>query len=172
VGRVARAHGVRGRILVVPYNAASEGLERVGAIWLARLPTAKQAVRGALERRAVAHAERVHLGYLFGLEGLSDRDVADGLRGCEVSVDRSELPELAGDEVLEADLIGCGLFDKSGAERGKVVGFESAGPNELLVIALPAGGQALLPMSLVVEVDGAAARVVAEIPDGLFEAQL
>jgi 16S rRNA processing protein RimM len=171
VGRVARAHGVRGRILVVPYNADSEGLERVRAIWLARLPTANQPARGAPDRRTIAHAERVHLGYLFGLEGLTDRDVADGLRGCEVLVDRGELPALGDDEVLEADLVGFGLFDKSGAERGKVVGFESAGPNELLVIGLPAGGQALVPMSLVVAVDAAAARVVAEIPDGLFEAQ-
>ena len=35
VGRVARAHGIRGRLLVQPYNAGSEGLTRVRRMWLA-----------------------------------------------------------------------------------------------------------------------------------------
>src|SRR3954463_13625902 len=34
VGRVARAHGLRGRVLVTRYNPGSEGLERVRRMWL------------------------------------------------------------------------------------------------------------------------------------------
>ena len=34
MGRVARAHGIRGRVLIAPYNADSEGLERVRRMWL------------------------------------------------------------------------------------------------------------------------------------------
>ena len=64
MGRVARAHGIRGRVLIAPYNADSEGLERVRRMWLG-------------EREfEVERAERVHLGYLVAFRGVLDRDQA------------------------------------------------------------------------------------------------
>src|SRR5919201_2675816 len=94
VGRVARAHGVRGRVLIAPYNARSQGLERIEEMWVGET------------RYQVDRAERVHLGYLIALRGITDREEADALRGQEVKVDRSELPPLAATELYAVDLIG------------------------------------------------------------------
>ena len=169
VGRVARAHGVRGKVLIAPFNTESAGLELAKALWLG--PRGKPA---EAKSYPVVHAERVNLGYIFVLRGVDSRDASEALRGREVSVDRSELPELDEGEVFTADLIGCRAFDKAGALVGEVVGLEEAGPNELLQLKLAAGeGQVVLfPLSLVLEADPEARRVVLEVPEGLFEAQL
>ena len=153
VGRVARAHGVRGRILIAPYNADSEGLQRVQRIWL-----------GDREFE-IERAERVHLGYLVALRGVGDRNQADELRGQEVRVDRAELPELGPGEMYAIDLIGYEVSDPAGNVRGVVEDLVEAGPQDLLRLR----GGALVPLGLVREVQEEARRIVVDAPDGLFE---
>ncbi|HZR07834.1 MAG TPA: ribosome maturation factor RimM [Myxococcales bacterium] len=153
VGRVARAHGVRGRVLIAPYNAASEGLEKARHLWLG-------------EREfEVDRAERVHLGYLVALHGVLDRDQADALRGQEVRVDRADLPALAEGEMYAIDLIGYAVADPQGTVRGVVEDVEEAGAQDLL--RLESG--ALVPLALVKEVQPLARRIVVDAPEGLFD---
>ena len=166
VGRVARAHGVRGRVLIAPFNAESTGLERASALWLS-----PKGQPGQQRRYDVAHAERANLGYLVTLKGIAGRDAADALRGSEVLVDRAELPGLDEGEVWAADLVGCSAVDTTGALCGTVTGLEDAGPNELLTLELPSGAVVLVPLGLVREVDPATKRIVIEVPEGLFEVQ-
>lgn len=156
VGRVARAHGIRGRVLVVPYNAESVGLEKVSRIWLVSKD-------GAQKEYGVARAERVNLGYLFALQGIDDRDVAEGLRGTEVLIERGELPVLTDDEMYAADLVGLLMVDAQGVERGVIEGVEVAGPNDLLRLA---DGK-LVPFAFVREV--LPGRVLVDAPEGLFD---
>ena len=153
VGRVARAHGVRGRLLVTPYNAESTSLSSVKRLWL--------------EGRAyeVARAERVNLGFLVAVKGIDDRDAADALRGKEVEVERDELPKLSEDEVYAIDLIGYEVVDPQGRARGVVEDLEEAGPQDLLKLK----GGALVPLGLVKEVMSDSRRIVIEVPEGLFE---
>jgi 16S rRNA processing protein RimM len=153
VGRVARAHGLRGRVLIAPYNAASQGLERVRQIWVG-------------ERLfEVDRAERVHLGYLIALKGVTDRNQADALRGQEVRADRSELPPLEEGEYYAIDLIGFEVVDTQGRLKGVVEELEEAGPQDLLRLK----GGTLVPLSLVTEVQGEARKIVVDAPAGLFE---
>jgi 16S rRNA processing protein RimM len=172
VGRIARAHGLRGRVLLAPYNEASEGLERASAFWLQprtlREPGGAGAAEGPPRRFEVAHAERVHLGYLVSLRGVIDRDAAEALRGSEALIEREELPALEADQIWAADLVGMQVRDEAGAVRGEVVGLEAAGPNDLLQVKAEAG-VALVPMGLVREVDEEGRTIVIEAPEGLFE---
>jgi len=153
VGRVARAHGLRGRVLIAPYNADSEGLQGVRKIWLEE------------REYEVERAERIQLGYLVALRGVGDRDQADALRGQEVRVDRAELPELGPDEMYAIDLIGFEVSDPEGTVRGVVEDLEEAGPQDLLRLR----GGALVPLGLVKEVQQEARRIVVDAPEGLFE---
>ena len=170
VGRLARAHGIRGRVLVAPFNDKSEGLERASALWLAR--------QGSPEARRyeVAFAERVDLGYIFQLRGVDDRNTSETLRGLEVRVAREELPELDEGELYAADLIGLTAFDLRAPEPrpalGVVSSLEQAGPNELLVLQLSSGAQALVPQGFIREADLEKRQLLLELPDGLFESQL
>jgi 16S rRNA processing protein RimM len=153
VGRVARAHGIRGRVLIAPYNAESDGLERVRRMWLGERDF------------EVERAERVNLGYLVALRGVADRDQAAALRGQEVRVDRAELPALDEGEMYAVDLIGYEVSDPQGRIRGVVENLEEAGPQDLLRLA----GGTLVPLSLVKEVQPEARRIVVDAPEGLFE---
>ena len=161
VGRVARAHGVRGRILLVPYNADSQELVRLTELWL-------RSATGEPRRFEVARAERAHLGYLLALRGIDDREGADALRGLEALVDRAVLPPAGEDEVYAMDLVGMAVVDAQGAPRGTVIDLETAGLQELLHVR---NGEkvALVPFGLVREVDEAARRIVVDAPEGLFE---
>jgi 16S rRNA processing protein RimM len=161
VGRVARAHGVRGRILLVPYNEDSQELVRVGELWL-------RAAEGEPRKYEVARAERANLGYLVALRGVDDRDAADALRGLEALVDRAALPAADEDELYAVDLIGMSVVDAAGVERGTVVEVESAGLQDLLRVD-SAGKVALVPFGLVREVDEAARRISIDAPEGLFD---
>jgi len=153
IGRVARAHGLRGRVLIAPYNAGSEGLCHARRIWLG-------------ERQfEVDRAERVTQGYLVALRGVADRDQADALRGEEVEVDRAELPALEAGEMYAIDLIGYQVSDPQGTVRGVVEDLEEAGPQDLLRL----DGGALVPLALVTEVQPQARRIVVDAPSGLFD---
>src|SRR5256885_1683441 len=153
VGRVQRAHGLRGRILIGPYDAESQALQGIRTIWLG-------------EREfEVDRAERANLGWLVALRGISSRDQADALRGQEVLVDRADLPPLKEDELYAIDLIGYAVFDAQGRERGVVEALEEAGPQDLLRLA----GGALVPLGLVKEVMSEVRRIVVDAPEGLFE---
>jgi 16S rRNA processing protein RimM len=161
VGRVARAHGVRGRIVVVPYNPGSDALTRIAALWL-------RTREGEPRRYEVARAERAAQGYLVALRGISDRDSADSLRGDEALIERGALPAAEEGEIYAADLLGYAVADQSGTSRGEVVGLETAGLQELLRVR-GTGRESLVPFALVKEIDEARRRVVIEAPDGLFE---
>jgi 16S rRNA processing protein RimM len=153
IGRVARAHGVRGRVLIAPYNLRSEGLRQARRIWLG-------------EREfEIDRAERVTQGYLVALRGVGDRDQADALRGEEVRVDRAELPALEAGEMYAIDLVGYEVSDPQGTVRGVVEEVEEAGPQDLLRL----DGGALVPLSLVTEVQPQARRIVVDAPEGLFD---
>lgn len=153
VGRVARAHGIRGRVLVAPYNAESTGLVHVRQLWLSG------------RQFEVARVERVNLGYLVALKGVDDRNAADALRGQEVMVDRRELPPPEEDEIYAVDLIGFEVADAQGKVHGVVEDLEEAGPQDLLRLR----GGALVPLGLVQEVMTEARRIVIDVPEGLFE---
>ena len=153
VGRVARAHGVRGRILIAPYNAGSQGLGQVRRLWLGN------------REFEVERAERVHLGYLVALRGVGDREQAAELRGQEVRVDRAELPALDEGEMYAVDLIGYAVSDPEGKLHGVVEDLEEAGPQDLLRLQ----GGALVPLGLVKEVQPEQRRIVIDAPPGLFD---
>jgi 16S rRNA processing protein RimM len=153
IGRVARAHGVRGRVLIAPYNDDSEALKSIRKMWL-----------GDREIE-VDRAEHVNLGWLVSLRGIGDRDQAEALRGLEVRVDRSDLPALGEDEMYAIDLIGYAVSDPQGTVHGVVEDLEEAGPQDLLRLE---GGR-LVPLSLVTEVQPALRRIVVDAPEGLFD---
>jgi 16S rRNA processing protein RimM len=153
IGRVARAHGVRGRVLVAPYDEESVALGHL-----------KRVEIGGREFE-IARAERANLGWLVALRGLADRDEADKLRGQEVKAHRDELPPLGAGEIYAIDLIGYTVVDEQGVARGVVEDLEEAGPQDLLKLE----GGALVPLSLVKEVVTETRRIVIEAPEGLFD---
>ena len=154
IGRVARAHGLRGLVRVNGGAAALE-LDHV-------------TIGGA--RREIESAQPVPGGVLLKLAGIGDRDQADALRGEPVWADRAQLPPPADDELFVADLIGLAVFDAAGHELGRVSASFDSGAHEILVVR-NGTREFLLPLiaPIVTGVDLERGRIDCDPPEGLIE---
>jgi 16S rRNA processing protein RimM len=110
-------------------------------------------------------------GVIAKLKGVSTREAAETLRGRELAVDRSALPEAGPDEYYQADLLGLEVVTTEGRPLGRVAHLMENGAALVLVVAGPDGREALVPFTeeCVPEVDLASGLLkVAEVP-GLLD---
>ena len=156
IGRIARAHGIRGEVVIVTHDPESTLVGELETLWI-----------GGSERR-VTGARGTHRGWLVQLEGVATRNDAEALRGQLVEVDRSVL-ELADDEVLLADLVGCRVVQKDGAPWGTIAAIEGS-MQDLLVIH-DGDIERLLPLvdEFVTDIDLDNGVVTVDPPEGLPE---
>jgi 16S rRNA processing protein RimM len=68
------------------------------------------------------------------LAGIEDRDQAQALRGAEVCVPRTELPQRGDREFYRADLIGCDVVNLDGTGLGVVQHFIETPTQVLMVV--------------------------------------
>jgi 16S rRNA processing protein RimM len=66
--------------------------------------------------------------------GVEDRDQAQALRGSEIYVARSELPQRNDKEFYRADLVGCDVVDLDGTSLGTVQHFVETPAQVLMVV--------------------------------------
>ena len=114
LGYVSRSHGLRGEVLIKPFNPQSELWDTLDEITL-KLPS------GELTTKRVLSA-RVHGALLrLQLEGIERVEDSDLLRGAVVCVPRSALPALDDGEYYLADLVGLEARDADGKVVGRVI---------------------------------------------------
>ena len=170
VGRVGRAHGVRGEVSVQVRTDDPEGRFAPGTV-LAIDPAAL----GPLTVGSV----RWHLGRLLvRFDGLDDRTRAEELAGALLLVDSAAVgtPEDP-DEFNDHDLIGLVAVTVAGDRVGTVTDVLHHGQDLLVIsVAGDAGagdgaGETLVPFvrAIVPEVDIAAGRLVLDPPPGLLD---
>lgn len=116
--------------------------------------------------------------YTAEIEGITDRDAAEALRGKRLFLPRAALPALEEeDSFYYVDLVGIPVFPADGgAEIGEIVSVQNFGAGDLLEIRKgenldPRGGSFYLPFTkaCVPVVDIAARRVVVALPEGYLE---
>jgi 16S rRNA processing protein RimM len=108
---------------------------------------------------------------LLRLEGCEDRGTAEMLRGYLIQVPLEEATPLEEGEYYEHQILGLGVWTASGEYLGEVVEILYTGANDVYVIRSddPSEDEILIPaiQGVVLEVDLAAGRLVAELPEGL-----
>ena len=179
IGTIRRAHGLRGQVKVALDNADSEVLEHLDFLWTrapSSAPVSDQEVTAdSLRKWELAEVRGLDGGlYLVTLAGVADRTAAEALQRQEVYARRDELPELAEDEVYQADLIGCQVFQPGHGQVGTVRAIEQMNGNFLLVITRPGREDALVPLvaEMITDIDLAAGRVDIDPPEGLLDLDL
>jgi 16S rRNA processing protein RimM len=163
VGRVARAHGNRGQVIVNPETDFVEDRFQVGAELLAG--------RGGRIDRLRVTAMRTHLGRpIIALEGVETMNDAEALAGVELRVPVAELAPLPSGMFYRHDLVGCRVETTTGELVGDVTSVEGELGSSRVVVA-GSGGDVLIPLAqaICVEIDIAARRIVVDPPDGLLE---
>ena len=121
IGGVARAHGIRGEVVIVTHDPDSETLGNVASIWV-----------GGVEKK-ILQARDTQRGWLVALEGVATRNDAEALRGKPVEVDRDDLA-LDPDDVLLDDLVDCEVRLADGRPWGTIAEIMVGAHQDLLVI--------------------------------------
>ncbi|HEX2540604.1 MAG TPA: ribosome maturation factor RimM [Caldimonas sp.] len=138
VGRIGEAWGLQGWFKVHPYADPPEAL-RAARQWYLKPPEGRPSlVAGLPPSLEIARVREHGDGLVASARGIADRDGAESLRGARVFVPRSHFPSAAEDEFYWADLIGCSVVDRQGADLGSVVGLFDTGPQSVLRVR-PAG---------------------------------
>ncbi|MGE0871221.1 MAG: ribosome maturation factor RimM [Kofleriaceae bacterium] len=154
IGGVARAHGIRGEVVIVTHDPDSETLAEIESIWL-----------DGVERKITA-ARPTQRGWLVMLDGVCTRNDAEALRGKPVEIDRAQLA-LGDDDVLLDDLVGCRVVLGDGTPWGTIAAVE-VGVQDRLVIH-DGDQERLLPLvdQFVTSIDVEGRTVMVDPPDGL-----
>ena len=125
LGAVASAHGVRGHFKVKSFTARPDALIDYGPL---------QTLDGRqLSLKIVGHAKGL---LICKADEVSDRTEAQQLKGCELQIARTALPETGEDELYHTDLIGCDVIDEDAVLRGTLTGLFDFGAGEVADIQL------------------------------------
>ena len=84
---------------------------------------------------------------IVSLEGVSDRNYAEQMRGTELFVPRSKLPTLSEDTFYHRDLIGLQVHSHQGMLLGDVHALYNFGAGDILEIKTPQGKLEMLPFT-------------------------
>lgn len=162
VGRVAKAFGLKGEVSVVPTTDLPFDLLIGLDIWFvppgeglrsARLQSVRQGPKGPL----------------FTLAEVTDADAASALRGKDVAVRETDLPEGYGD--LAFDPVGLTVIDETRGTLGEVVDVIVTGANDVWIVEGGQYGQILVPVieQVVLQVDDDGREVRVRLIPGLIE---
>jgi len=163
VGTIARAHGIRGQVIVNLLTDFPEARFRPGATLFT--------MRGADVTPLTLTTARFQNGRpVIGIEGVETMNDAEALAGLELRVPMEELAPLPEGTFYHHDLVGCQVVTGAGEAVGPVERVEGAIGGSRLVVA-GAKGEILIPLvtDICRTIDVAGKRIVIEPPDGLLD---
>ena len=173
VGRVRKAHGIRGELLVEPITDAPDTVFVSGRRLYAGTATGDPSPDGQqVHITAVRqHMESVRLT----LTEVPDRSAAELWRGRFLLVPQDELPAPADDEVYIHDLLGMQVVHVDGRPLGTVADTYEL-PQGLMLDVRPVNGGStyFIPWSeeILVAVDETARVITVDPPEGLLPDEL
>lgn len=173
VGRITKAHGIRGEVSV-DYNADSYELLADSVYLRGRAADGRASLKEYKVRGMRLHKGRP----LLFLQGVEDRNAAELLRNFSLLVPEERLPEPDEDEIYLRDLPGLEIFVSEGESGRKSVGrldsVADVAGQEIWTIISPEGKEILFPANdeFVLEIDPDQGYALLDPPPGLFELYL
>ena len=148
VGRIIKAQGLKGQVLVDLWTDRTERLASGTVLFSDR------------GRLTVVASGAHQSNFIVSFDVITTREEAERWRGVVLSA-----PRLDDESVIWIDqLYDAEVFDAAGVRRGVVVAVEANPASDLLVL----DSGALVPLTFVTSVD-ANHRVDVDVPEGLFE---
>jgi 16S rRNA processing protein RimM len=164
VGRIGRAHGIKGEVTVEVRTDEPEVRLGPGAVL-----TTEPASTGPL----TIETGRVHSGrLLLRFAGVRDRTGAEALRNTLLiaEVDPEELPEDP-EEFYDHQLMDLDVVLTDGTEVGRITEITHLPAQDLFIVERPDGSEVMVPFveEIVTEIDLAEQRAVIDPPPGLID---
>ncbi|UUN29404.1 ribosome maturation factor RimM [Streptomyces sp. FIT100] len=164
VGRVGRAHGIKGEVTVEVRTDEPE---------LRLAPGAVLATDPASAGPLTIETGRVHSGrLLLRFEGVRDRNAAEALRNTLLiaDVDPDERPDES-DEYYDHQLIDLDVVLADGTQIGRITEISHLPSQDLLIVERPDGGEVMIPFveKIVTDIDLEEQKAVVDPPPGLID---
>lgn len=169
IARIGKPHGIRGEVTVLAHTDEPEARFVPGTVF-----TTQASTGSGVPRELTLAAARLHREiWLLQFEGIPDRTGAESLRGTTLHLGEEEVGGGGSDEDAwyEDELVGLAAYDSAGERLGEVSELVTGAAQDLLVIRLQDGAEAMVPFvrAIVPEVDPEGGRVVIDAPPGLLD---
>jgi 16S rRNA processing protein RimM len=166
VGAIAAAHGIKGEVKIKTFTADPLSVASYGPV--SDESGVRQFRLNQVRTAGGAAGESV---VLARLEGVTDRNAAEALRGLRLYVPRAALPAPEADEYYHHDLIGLAAVLVSGERLGTVEAVHNFGAGDLLEVSRDGASSVVVPFTnaVVPTVDLAAGKLVIDPPEGLLD---
>jgi len=163
VGRIARAHGNRGQVIVdADTDFPRERFRPDGELFVQR--------GGLVTRLVIADVRFQHERPVLTLAGVATMDDAEGLAGLELRVPVDRLATLPAGMFYRHALVGCRVETAAGEDVGVVRRVDGSLGGSHLVVDGPRG-EVLVPLAVDIcrVIDPGGKRIVIDPPAGLLE---
>ena len=163
LGRLVKAHGLRGELRFLPYAFPCPTLRKGLVVQL-------QDINGEC-RPAVVEKVRLHEPFVrITFQGISSRDQAHALRDMVVAVEEHQLPPLQDGEFYYYQVIGLTVLTTSGEEIGTIEQVFFSGGHDVWVVQ-KGKTEYMIPVTaeIVKHIDIPGKRAVIEPVDGLLD---
>jgi len=160
IGRIGSPHGLAGEVRVALHFSGSDALTGARSVHVVTKDGAREV--------AIVSVRPHGRAVLLSLEGVTDRNAAEALRGARLEMERSALPPLADGEYYLVDLVGAKVTGPDGPV-GEVTGIATHPSIASVELRLLDGRQAeqLLSAPWVTRVDVDAGSIELASLDGL-----
>lgn len=168
VGRIRRAHGIRGEVVVEAITDDATDIYVDGRVIVAG--TADGAVSPGAQALTIRRATPFKRGWIVRFEEIASRNAAEQWQNRYLLMPAEELRPPAADEVYFHDLVGLKVENSDGSILGSVAALFEV-PQGLLLEVKTERGTVMLPYrpEVVTSVDVGRGTVVVDPPDGLFD---
>lgn len=172
VGRIGKAHGIKGELSVEPRTDEPERRFTVGAVLTTQAPQGGTPLGPGRPSQVTVQALRWHQSRLLvWFEEIRDRNQAEAARGLVLlaSVDEDEAPEDP-DEFYDHQLVGLPVYTVDGDRVGELSEVVHGSAQDLLSVRAEDGREILVPFvsELVPTVDVPGRRIVVQDRPGLL----
>jgi len=163
IGKIAGPHGIQGAVKVYSY-AESFSIYKTGITLIIKNPD-DSTVENYSIKWAAPHSRFV----LLLLEGIDSRVSADKLKGFELFIKKSDLPQLEEGTYYWNDIIGLSVYSSDDEYIGSVESIIQTGANDIYVVKDEKNKEILIPAieSVVSDVDIIQKRMKVNLPEGL-----
>ena len=168
VGRVRRAHGIRGELVVEPLTDEPDAIFASGRRVFAGT---KDGALDAGRELVVVRASPFKGGLIVAFAGIEDRTTAESWRGRTFLVPGDEVTPRGDDEVFLHDLVGMAVARVDGEAVGTVREVFELPQGIVIDVERPGRGTVMLPFDdhTVVELDAEARIIKVDPVEGLLD---
>jgi 16S rRNA processing protein RimM len=158
VAVITAAHGIKGEVKVKSLTSTPQAFAAYGPL---------QAANGRVFE--ITKSRPAKDDFICTLKTVTDRNAAEALRGTELFVDRSRLPQTSDEDLYAHDLIGLRVLLDTGVELGTLVDVPNYGATDLLEVERPGHRDTvLIPYagSYIVSADLEKGIITVTLPEG------